>query len=57
LTGPLEWSPVHKSQRFWKENVARFNDENYKLLRMLVEYLKNKNSSAEVKVLDENKKI
>lgn len=47
MTGPLEWSPVHKSIRFWKENVARFNDENYKLLKLLVEYLKNKASSAE----------
>eukprot|EP00053_Salpingoeca_punica_P004979 m.52050 g.52050 ORF g.52050 m.52050 type:complete len:455 (+) comp13035_c0_seq1:52-1416(+) len=47
MTGPLEWSPVHKSIRFWKENVTRFNDDNYKLLRMLVEYLKSKQSSSE----------
>lgn len=31
-TGRLNWSPVHKSQRFWRENVHKFNENKYHLL-------------------------
>lgn len=33
VSGNLEWSPVHKSEKFWKENSHRFEEENYKLLK------------------------
>jgi V-type H+-transporting ATPase subunit H len=29
----LEWSPVHKSDKFWRENVQRLHDNNYQLLK------------------------
>lgn len=32
LSGNLEWSPVHRSEKFWKENSYRFEEDNYKLL-------------------------
>jgi V-type H+-transporting ATPase subunit H len=32
----LEWSPVHKSDKFWRENVLRLNENDYYLLRLLV---------------------
>ena len=32
-SGRLEWSPVHKSERFWRENCARLNEKNYELLK------------------------
>ena len=32
-SGRLEWSPVHKSERFWRENAARLNEKNYELLK------------------------
>jgi len=32
LSGKLQWSPVHKSEKFWKENAARFEDNNNELL-------------------------
>ena len=32
-SGRLEWSPVHKSAKFWKENAARLNEKNYELLK------------------------
>ncbi|KAL8578409.1 hypothetical protein ACOMHN_014908 [Nucella lapillus] len=38
-SGGLEWSPVHKSDRFWRENAAHLNDKNYELLRILVRLL------------------
>nr|XP_032817656.1 V-type proton ATPase subunit H-like isoform X3 [Petromyzon marinus] len=33
--GRLEWSPVHKSEKFWRENAARLNEKNYELLKIL----------------------
>jgi len=36
----LEWSPSHKSDRFWQENFLRFEDNDFKALRILYELLK-----------------
>jgi hypothetical protein len=38
-SGKLEWSPVHRSERFWRENVTRLNDKKHELLKLLVNYL------------------
>ncbi|XP_043475459.1 V-type proton ATPase subunit H isoform X1 [Leptopilina heterotoma] len=38
-SGRLEWSPVHKSGKFWRENAGRLNEKNYELLRILVHLL------------------
>ncbi|WAR18050.1 VATH-like protein [Mya arenaria] len=38
-SGRLEWSPVHKSDRFWRENAIRLNEKNYELLKILVRLL------------------
>lgn len=35
----LEWSPSHKSERFWSENFLRFEEENFAALRILQEIL------------------
>jgi len=35
----LEWSPVHKSAKFWRENAHRLNEKNFELLRILVHLL------------------
>ncbi|KAM7534160.1 hypothetical protein Aperf_G00000106545 [Anoplocephala perfoliata] len=40
-SGRLEWSPVHKSEVFWRENVVRFTENNYELLKMLVYLMEN----------------
>ncbi|XP_028405002.1 V-type proton ATPase subunit H-like [Dendronephthya gigantea] len=34
-SGRLEWSPVHKSEKFWRENSQRLNEKNYELLKIL----------------------
>jgi V-type H+-transporting ATPase subunit H len=38
-SGRLEWSPVHKSAKFWRENAPRLNEKNYELLRILIALL------------------
>ncbi|XP_064597515.1 V-type proton ATPase subunit H-like [Liolophura sinensis] len=38
-SGRLEWSPVHKSDRFWRENASRLNEKNYELLKILIKLL------------------
>lgn len=38
-SGRLEWSPVHKSAKFWRENAGRLNEKNYELLRTLIHLL------------------
>lgn len=39
LSGKLEWSPVHKSEKFWRENSARFEENDYQILRLLQKLL------------------
>lgn len=38
-SGRLEWSPVHSSEKFWRENAHRLNERNYELLKILVRLL------------------
>lgn len=38
-SGRLEWSPVHKSEKFWRENAVRLNEKNYELLKILTKIL------------------
>lgn len=38
-SGRLEWSPVHSSEKFWRENAHRLNERNYELLKILVKLL------------------
>lgn len=35
----LEWSPVHSSEKFWRECAPRLNEKNYELLKILVRLL------------------
>lgn len=40
ISGKLEWSPVHKSERFWRENAVKLNDNKHALVKVLVQQLK-----------------
>jgi len=31
--GRLLWSPVHKSEKFWRENAQRFNEKSFELVK------------------------
>ncbi|KAF1743880.1 hypothetical protein MXB_3487, partial [Myxobolus squamalis] len=39
LNGKLEWSPVHRSDKFWRENAHRLCENNYELLLVLINAL------------------
>lgn len=41
----LEWTPVHKSEKFWRENAHHFEDNNCRALSALINVLKDNNSS------------
>merc|ERR1711892_501925 len=38
-SGRLEWRPVHRSEKFWRENAHHLNDKNYELLKILIQLL------------------
>lgn len=38
-SGLLEWSPVHRSERFWRENAVRLNEDRHKLIKILIQLL------------------
>ncbi|KAE9549010.1 hypothetical protein FO519_007783 [Halicephalobus sp. NKZ332] len=40
-SGRLQWSPVHKSEKFWRENAQRFNEKNFELIKILIRLLDN----------------
>ena len=42
-SGHLEWSPVHRSEKFWRKNAHRLNDANYEMLKLLVRLLETSN--------------
>jgi V-type H+-transporting ATPase subunit H len=47
LSGRLEWTPVHKSEKFWKENIKEFESDNFYILKELATILQ---SSKDPKV-------
>lgn len=44
----LTWSPAHKSDKFWRENAQKLNENNFFLVRKLIEMLKNDHTSSHV---------
>ena len=38
-SGLLEWSPVHRSQKFWRENAMKLNEDRHKLVKILIQLL------------------
>jgi len=42
----LSWSPAHKSDKFWRENAQKLNENNFFLIRKLIEMLKNEETSS-----------
>ncbi|BBN17967.1 V-type H+-transporting ATPase subunit H [Marchantia polymorpha subsp. ruderalis] len=39
FSGNLDWTPMHKDQSFWRENIKRFEDDDYQVLRILITIL------------------
>ncbi len=44
----LSWSPAHKSDKFWRENAQRLNENNFFLVRKLIDTLKMHTTSPQV---------
>ena len=42
----LNWSPAHKSDKFWRENAQKLNENNFFLIKKLIDLLKNQSSSS-----------
>lgn len=46
LSGQLDWSPVHRSERFWREYVGLFENNSWEILTKLQQILQSPDSSA-----------
>ncbi|RIA94860.1 armadillo-type protein [Glomus cerebriforme] len=44
-SGMLQWSPPHESDQFWRQNVAKLNEKDYELLRILARLLSQSNDN------------
>jgi V-type H+-transporting ATPase subunit H len=42
----LSWSPAHKSDKFWRENAQKLNENNFFLVKKLIDLIKNPNSNV-----------
>ncbi|RKP11128.1 ATPase V1 complex subunit H [Thamnocephalis sphaerospora] len=49
-SGRLDWTPVHLSEHFWQQNVQRFNENDYALLKLLAQQLASATGSTELAV-------
>ncbi|GLJ14787.1 hypothetical protein SUGI_0239920 [Cryptomeria japonica] len=41
MLGNLDWSPMHKDPSFWSENITKFEDNDFQVLRVLIAILDN----------------
>ena len=39
ISGNLQWTPAHKNEVFWRENIGRFEEKNYALVAKLIDLL------------------
>ena len=50
LNGELEWTTLHRDEAFWRENVTRFDANNYQLVRVLVNTVATSSNSVHLAV-------
>jgi V-type H+-transporting ATPase subunit H len=50
FSGELSWSPVHKSERFWRENATRFEEDTCRVLGVLIELILNSDNDVALSV-------
>jgi len=50
LSGNLTWSPVHRSEKFWRENVGHFEENGFKVLAVLLELIRSSNDPTVLSV-------
>lgn len=44
-SGRLLWSPVHKSEKFWRENAEKFNEKKFEIVKTLIRHLEKSNDA------------
>ncbi|KNC79479.1 hypothetical protein SARC_08124, partial [Sphaeroforma arctica JP610] len=49
-SGDLKWSPMHKSEAFWRDHVMRLNDNEHEMLRMLITILEESNDTTAMSI-------
>jgi len=50
ISGQLSWTPVHKSEKFWRENATRFEENDYQLLGAIRNILQTSNDPVVLSV-------
>lgn len=48
MSGILDWTPMHTSELFWRQNIDRFEEKDFQVLRVLLKLLE---ASREVRTL------
>merc|ERR1712048_1408728 len=51
LSGELEWTPVHSSEVFWRDNIHSFSQNDFQLIRILSELLNNQHTKPTTKAV------
>jgi V-type H+-transporting ATPase subunit H len=46
LSGQLDWTPAHRSKAFWSENVNKFSDNDFMVLKSLIVILQSERLSS-----------
>jgi len=49
-SGTLEWGPVHTSERFWRENIKKFEENNFAALGILIGVLRNSQNAQNLQI-------
>lgn len=50
LSGNLAWSPPHKSDKFWKENIGRFDENSFEVVQHLLDMINNSSDPIKLAV-------
>eukprot|EP01121_Diplochlamys_sp_Union-15-3_P006733 TRINITY_DN1723_c0_g2_i1.p1 TRINITY_DN1723_c0_g2~~TRINITY_DN1723_c0_g2_i1.p1 ORF type:complete len:466 (-),score=57.48 TRINITY_DN1723_c0_g2_i1:29-1426(-) len=50
LSEKLDWTPSHRTERFWRENAVKFEDEDFQCLRILKNIVSYSRSSRAIAV-------
>jgi len=50
FSGHLDWSPMHKDPIFWRENISKFEENDFQVLRVLITLLDNSGDSKTLAV-------
>eukprot|EP00301_Raphidiophrys_heterophryoidea_P016270 c25828_g1_i1.p1 GENE.c25828_g1_i1~~c25828_g1_i1.p1 ORF type:complete len:434 (-),score=105.47 c25828_g1_i1:265-1518(-) len=51
LSGDLEWTPVHFSETFWRDNITKLAENSFQLIRVLSELVKEPNTKSLTKAV------